>query len=213
MTNILSLPLITATVEISTNEDWRDNFAFVVAGSAGTYPAATNTGNGTTSAVTVGVAAPVGDSFITILAVVGGLTTFGLTDSDGTLIGIGTVGVPFNEAGFAFTLNQGSAPFVVGDALTIAVLGVPLDITGINLEMMVRQTPESATVALSASTQASTLLNGGTSGVIGLAVPQSTILQKAPEGAYVFDIIAVAGAIKRCVTGTLTVTTGVTVPS
>lgn len=209
-TNILSLPLVSCTVETGTNEDWRDSFAFQVAGAAVGYPASTNIGNGTLGAITVGSGTPIGDSVVRILSVSDPTTAFEVADLDGNVIGIGVVGAAFSAAGFGFTLSQGGTAFSVGDAFTISVKGAPIDLTGIFLSLAVREAADATDVLLSGSTGDGSLSNSGTTGIMSTAFAQARIAQHMDGGkSYGFDVIAVADGIKRrVISGTLNIVDG-----
>lgn len=75
------------------------------------------TGNPTSGAITVGVAAVPGVYTVEFTAA----TKFSVEDPDGRLIGAGTLGVAFNKAGIAMTLTAGATPAVAGDTAKITV--------------------------------------------------------------------------------------------
>lgn len=212
-TKILSLPLLTVTFETATNESWRDSVAFGTAGTITGYATAGNTGNGTLGALSVALGAYTGDYILTLT----GPTTFRVTDPDGYTVGAGVTGVPFSASGIAFTLSAGTTAFALGDSFTLTVLPQPLDITGIRFVMMMRQTAGNATILLSADTDDGTLVNGGSTGVLGFAIPVETMerIATSPVGSpYVLDVVAIAdGDQRRCVTGTNAVVPGITLPT
>lgn len=80
-----------------------------------------NTGDGAMGAITVSAGAKPGDYRLHIIAAATDAGTFMLTDPDGLTVGIGTVAVAFSAGGLAFTLADGAADFVAGDAITITV--------------------------------------------------------------------------------------------
>lgn len=212
-TNILSLPLLTVTFQTATNESWRDGVAFTSAGSITYQATGGNAGNGGLSGLAVSLGAYIGDYILTIT----GATTFRVADPDGYTVGAGVVGVPFSASGIGFTLNQGQTPFVVGDGFTLTVLPQALDITGIRFVMMMRRSAQDATILVGADTDQGTLVNGGTSGVLGWAIPVEMMQRVAisSDGApYVLDVLAMAdGDQRRCVTGTNAVVPGITLPT
>ena len=211
-TNLLSLPLLTVTFETATNESWRDSVAFTTAGTITGYATAGNAGNGSLTALSVTSGAYIGDYIVTLM----GATTFRVADPDGYTIGAGVVGVPFSASGVAFTLSPGSGSFAAGNSFTLTVLPKPLDITGIRFMATMRRTAQDATIILSADTTLGTMVNGGTSGILGFAVSVETMEHIAPSNAgspYVLDVVAIAdGDQRRCVTGTNAVVPGITLP-
>jgi hypothetical protein len=80
-----------------------------------------NTGNGAFGAVTVGNDAITGTYQVAITVAAAGAGTFSVTDPNGNHVGDGQVGAAFAAGGLAFTVADGAADFVVGDAWTIAV--------------------------------------------------------------------------------------------
>lgn len=212
-TNILSLPLLTVTFRTGTNESWRDSVAFVTAGSITAFPTIGNIGNGTVTFLTVMPGAYIGDYALTMTSA----TQFRLTDPDGYLIGAGVVNVPFMASGINFTLAPGTSLFAAGDTYTLNVLPQALDITGIRFVMQMRAATPSAQILVSADTNDGSLVNGGMSGVLGLAVlaPVMATVPVSPDGSpHVLDILAIAdGDQRRCVTGTCAVVPGYTFPA
>ncbi|WP_267355587.1 MULTISPECIES: hypothetical protein [unclassified Methylobacterium] len=209
MTAILQLPLLQVAFETATNEDWRDGLVFATAGEVVGYAAPSNTGNGTLGDLATQPGAYIGDYSVALT----GPTTFRVSDPDGYLLGSGLLGVPFTRSGLSFTLLAGAAAFVAGDQLIASVLPTPIDITGLSFRMMVKESLSRATIDLDASTANGMLVNGGTTGVLGLAVPQSSML-KMPPGGLVCDILASGdGVDRRCVTGPINHVQGVTLPA
>jgi hypothetical protein len=97
-----------------------------VASPVGTSAAAAgNTGNGAMGAITVTSNAnlQLGNYTVKITKAAANAGDFALRDPQGKVVGTGTVGVAFSQAGFAFTLADGATDFVVGDTFTIAVTG------------------------------------------------------------------------------------------
>lgn len=83
----------------------------------------TNTGNGTISAVTVSGAAIPGTYVAKITKTALNAGDFQLTDPQGDVAGVGTVGVAFSGGGLAFTINDGATDFVLNDTFLIVVSG------------------------------------------------------------------------------------------
>ncbi|WAR42927.1 head decoration protein [Methylomonas rapida] len=83
--------------------------------------AGTNTGAGAMGAITVSNAAKPGDYTLKIIKTATGAGDFQVTDPDGVVVGIGTVGVAFSGGGLSFTLADGDPDFAVGDTFTITV--------------------------------------------------------------------------------------------
>jgi hypothetical protein len=144
-------------------------------------------------------------------------TQFSLTDPDGYLIGTGVVNVPFMGSGVSLTLLPGTSPFVAGDIITLNVLPQPIDLTGIRFVMQMRTATPSAQILVSADTNDGTLVNGGTSGVLGLAIVASTMatVPISPDNTpHVLDVLAIAdGDQRQCITGTNQVVAGITFPA
>jgi hypothetical protein len=84
-----------------------------------------NTGNGAMGAITMTSVANLktGAYKVSIVKAAANAGDFVLKDSEGDVLGTGTVGVAFSQAGFAFTLADGATDFVVGDEFTITVAG------------------------------------------------------------------------------------------
>lgn len=211
-TNILSLPLLQVAFRTATNESWRDGVAFTAAGSIAGYPTGGNTGTGILADLSVSIGAYLGNYLVTLSSA----TQYRVTDPDGYVIGSGIVNVPNTFSGVSLTLIAGSTPFAAGDTFTLVVLPKPLDITGIRFAMAMRATAGQATIALSADTLDGTLINGGASGVLGIAVPLSVMEKVATSPAdvpYALDIVALAdGEQRQCVSGTNAVVAGITFP-
>lgn len=211
-TNILNLPLLRAEFEVADNEGWRDGVAFVAAGSGIAYPAIGNTGNGIASAVSVTTGLTLGEYSIVLT----GPSAFRVVDPDGATVGAGTVGTPFGQSGFGFTINAGTTPFAAGDTFVLSVLPQPIDLTGIAFSMQVRRISTSATVLISGSTVDGRLVNSGAAGLLTIAIPQAVLVRAgaSPDNEpYALDILAQAdGVSKRCLTGTLALLRGVTHP-
>ena len=80
-----------------------------------------NTGDGAMGAITVGADAQAGDYILTVTKADTNAGDFQVVDPQGDVAGVGTVAVAFAGGGLSFTLADGSADFVVGDAFTITV--------------------------------------------------------------------------------------------
>ncbi len=83
------------------------------------------TGNGTMGSITMSASLglQIGTYTLKITKTVSNAGDFVLLDPQGQAIGIGQVGTAFSQAGFAFTLADGSTDFVVGDYIPITVTG------------------------------------------------------------------------------------------
>ncbi|WP_449411102.1 hypothetical protein [Methylobacterium komagatae] len=223
-TNLLSLPLLAVAVETATNESWRDAVAFAVAGTVTYTPTIGNTGNGTITYLTVTAGSPIGDYTLTLT----GTMQYRFTDPDGYVIGAGVIGQPFSASGVSLALNAGTVPFVSGDSFTITVLPEPIDITGIRFVMQMRaanvsaqglstNTSASPQVLVQGDTDDGTMINGGSGGVLGLAIPHD-VMANVPltmtDAPHLFDIVGIAdGDQRRCVTGTCAIVSGYTFPA
>lgn len=80
-----------------------------------------NTGDGAMGAVTVGAGAQVGVYALRVTEAAANAGSFEVTDPEGDVVGIGTVGVAFSGGGLSFTLADGATDFAVGDGFDITV--------------------------------------------------------------------------------------------
>jgi len=87
--------------------------------------AVAGTGNGAMGAITMTSNANLvlGKYVLRIVKAVANAGDFTLTNPSGQVVGVGSVGVAFNQAGFSFTLADGATDFAVGDTITITVSG------------------------------------------------------------------------------------------
>lgn len=95
-----------------------------------------------------------------------------------------------------------------------AANGSALDISGIAFRMMLREKAEDAQAWLDVSTASAVadgqLVNGGATGVLGIAVPLAKMKRIHP-GDYVMDIVATGDGISRVAArGNVSVVLGVT---
>lgn len=90
-------------------------------GSATAAADAGNTGDGAMGAITVLGAAKLGKYRLVFHTAAADAGDFSVYDPDGQHVGDGTVAVAFTGGGISFTLADGAADFVVGDAFTITV--------------------------------------------------------------------------------------------
>jgi len=104
-----------------------DTFAITTVAALG-KPTATaaaggsNTGNGTSSAVTTtGYAPKLGVYDVSFVEPATNLGTFLVTDPAGQEVGHGVVGTAFNGGGLSFTIADGSTDFVSGDQFSVTV--------------------------------------------------------------------------------------------
>lgn len=91
--------------------------ARVAAGTATFTMSADATGNPTSGTVVVGGAAQGGNYVVEFTAP----TKFTVEAPDGSTVGTGTVGTPFNKGGLTFTLAAGANAAVAGDTAAISV--------------------------------------------------------------------------------------------
>jgi hypothetical protein len=104
-----------------------DGFAITTTARVGNPTAASvanagNTGNSTSSAVTVtGYAPSLGDYKVVFTQPNTNLGTFDVEDPSGKIIGTGNVGTAFKGGGLSFTIADGSSDFVAGDGFVVTV--------------------------------------------------------------------------------------------
>lgn len=96
-----------------------------IASPVGTAGAVVGTGNGAMGSITVtsNAGLQLGKYTLRITKTVANAGDFVLLDPQGKVVGIGSVGTAFNQAGFSFTLADGATDFVAGDYLPITVTG------------------------------------------------------------------------------------------
>lgn len=90
-----------------------------------TAAATVGTGNGVMGSITM-TAAPglqIGTYTLKVVKAASNAGDFVLLNPQGVAVGYGTVAVAFAQAGFAFTLADGSTDFVAGDSIAITVAG------------------------------------------------------------------------------------------
>lgn len=100
-----------------------DSFAITTTATAGNPTAAavaggTNTGNGTSSAVTTTGVAPVVGAYTVEFD---DATHYVVSNPGGTVVGHGTTGVAFAGGGLGFTITAGGTAFVPGDSFAVTV--------------------------------------------------------------------------------------------
>ncbi len=93
----------------------------ITKGAATPAAVAGNTGDGTIGAVTVGAAAKPGVYRLVCIEPATDAGKFSVEDPDGIEVGVATVAVAFSGGGLGFTIADGAADFVAGDAFTITV--------------------------------------------------------------------------------------------
>jgi hypothetical protein len=91
-----------------------------VAGAATAAAFASNTGNGTISAVTVGAGVKAGVYKVIIIEPGTNLGTFAVEDPDGVIVGRGAVGTAF-AGPINFTISDGATDFIAGDGFNVTV--------------------------------------------------------------------------------------------
>lgn len=96
-----------------------------IASPVGTAGAIVGTGNGVMGTITMTSNAnlQLGTYTLRIYRAVTNAGDFELLNPQGRVVGIGQVAGAFNQAGFSFTLADGSTDFVVGDTIPIVVTG------------------------------------------------------------------------------------------
>lgn len=96
-----------------------------IASPVGTAGAVVGTGNGAMGTITLtsNKDLVLGTYLVKIVQAATNAGEFALIDPNGKIIGTGTVAVAFSQAGFAFTLADGSTDFVAGDYFPIVVTG------------------------------------------------------------------------------------------
>jgi hypothetical protein len=99
----------------------------------GTVVAGTNTGNGTVSGVSLGTRAEVGNYVLKCITAATNGGTFQVKAPDGKVLPPATVGAAYMSDHVNFTINDGSADFVVGDSFTIPVEAGSGKIRAINI--------------------------------------------------------------------------------
>lgn len=92
-----------------------------VVGTAAAVADGGNTGDGTMGAITVNGDAQPGEYILTITKAAANAGDFQVVDTQGDVVGIGTVATVFEGGGLSFTLADGAADFVKGDKFTITV--------------------------------------------------------------------------------------------
>lgn len=91
-----------------------------------------NTGNGTCTTVSGGAVVKVGTYNLECVdATVSGSEIFQVSDPDGATLAPATVGVAYATEQILFTLNDGSADFIVGDKFTIPVTAADYGVFGV----------------------------------------------------------------------------------
>jgi hypothetical protein len=101
--------------------DFAGGDGFTIYVRAGSVTAGPNTGNGTFTLYQTGQGAQVGSYAVTITAAAANGGTFTVVSPDGVILGTGTVGTRWSNAGLDFLIADGSTDFVVGDSWTVAV--------------------------------------------------------------------------------------------
>jgi len=105
----------------------------ILLSTASALASASNTGNGTIGAITVGADAQSGDYVLTFVEPASDAGTFTVEDPAGRNVGSGVVGTEFTGGGLTFTVADGVADFAAGDRFVITVETgsekyVPLDL-------------------------------------------------------------------------------------
>lgn len=193
-TRILEIPQTAEPLnfETRTNTSWIDAFAIVIAGDAAGYGVPGNAGAATITVSAVAPQATLGSHVVRIIEDVGLVQRFTVTDPVGALTGIGTIGATMLAGGITFTLVANADRPAVGDTFVIGVLPRPLDLTGIEFDLMARRYA-GGPVLLTATTRTMppTIVNGGTGGQIAMRVSEAVMQALAPD-TYTYDLVASA---------------------
>ena len=175
--------------------DWLDGLPVVGQPSAaGELAGAGNVGNGAIAVPAVAAATAPGVHAVAVTGIFGGFTHVTVTDPTGAITGQGVVGLPLAAGGITLTLTQGTTPFAVGDAFAIAVLPVPVDLTGLVFTLDARMSTVSATFAFRASSAPAdgstpTILAGGAAGTLAMRLLRAAMAY-TPPGDYPYAILA-----------------------
>lgn len=110
---IVSQPIILASGKLSRGSV----LGMVTTNNAIPTAGATNTGNGTFGAITVGGTAKVGNYLLTAT----GATAFTVVDPEGNALPNVTVGTAYAQGGLGFTITAGATAFVAGDSFVVDV--------------------------------------------------------------------------------------------
>lgn len=183
--------------------DWLDGLPMIgTPAIGGTMAGAANVGNAALSVASVAGRTAYGAHIATVTAIASGLTRVSVVDPSGVPTGYGVVGVnaPIYAGGITFALTQGPVPLAVGDSFAVSVVRAPIDVSGLQFDLDARESAISRSYALQASSAATaqTIVNGGPSGVIAMAVPQAYMARRAanPLG-YPYAITATDPATGR----------------
>ena len=117
-------PSVTETVTIFSGEGAlsRGQLLGKIDRAAGAPDGTGNTGNGTMTAVSLGLAARKGTYVVECIAAAADSGTFKVVDPEGYAIDAqATVGAAFTSGHLNFTINDGATDFIVGDKFTIEV--------------------------------------------------------------------------------------------
>lgn len=208
MSSLLPIQMIRPLrVDFDTDQitGWTDGLPMIGAPAAGgTLAGDANVGTGSIAVGNVQPGTAYGAHEVTVTALAGGLTRISVADPSGTVTASGVVGLPLYAAGVTLTLTQGATPFAVGDSFAVAVLPAAVDVSGLVFDLDARMSIGAKSIALDATSggDAPTIVNGGVSGCIAMAVLPATMarLPVKPEG-YPYAITATDPA------------TGLTVPA
>ncbi|GJD63739.1 hypothetical protein [Methylobacterium frigidaeris] len=202
-TQILSILPRRQDLRTSASEDWTDAFPLVRAGPAAIVAGVDNRGNGTLVVSGVAAYAELGPHLVTVTSATGGVFLFSVTAPGGAPIGRGMAGVPVTVGGLTLTLTPGDVPFVAGDAWGVQPTAQPIDDTGIEYVLQIRQSQASPVVTLEAASQApsnalQTLIPGRGTGVPTLLVLAAAMAPaRFPPGSYVYELLALADGRRK----------------
>lgn len=195
-TNITAIQPREINFRTQANADWLDGLIVWQAGAGGIVAGGTNSGNGGLVIASVAPQAQLGHHILSVTSL-DGVPRFTIEHPNGSVTA-GVVGLPLVAGGMTLTLGQGSRPFAVDDTFVIAVLPVPVDLTGISFTYQARLSVGDPNVALAASSAPSdgstpTILTGTTGGQISMNVPRTAMARsRFTPASYVYDILASA---------------------
>lgn len=174
--------------------DWLDGLPMIGTPTiGGTMAGTANVGNAALSVASVAGRTAYGAHIATVTAIAFGLTRVSVVDPSGAPTGYGVVGLPIYAGGITFTLAQGPVPLAVGDSFALSVVRAPVDLSGLQFDLDARESAISRSYAFQASNAdtPATIINGGPSGVIAMALPRAYMARRAANAlGYPYAITA-----------------------
>jgi hypothetical protein len=194
VSNLALIPLQPADFDTQQNCDWLDGLPMIGSpGFGGSNAGADNVGQGSLAVAGVDVGAAYGAHVVAVTGIAGGQTYLSVTDPEGIVTGRGVAGLPLYAAGLSLTLSavSGQAALAVGDTFAVAVIPVPVDITGLRFDLDARVSRGAATVAMAASTADATptIVTGGAAGTVAMRRLRAA-MARCPVGDYPYTITA-----------------------